>query len=77
MEGGEADSRKRKYNLAINNNLERQTVDDQKRAFKRLTANSVYWYDRTRKGELEPRSKEEKEKRGYRKSCKICKGCFF
>lgn len=78
LEGSEiSESKKRKYNLVTNNSLERQTIEDQKRAFKKLTYNSVFWYDRNRKGELEPRTQEEIEKRGIRKSCPICKEPIF
>jgi len=62
---------KRKYNLWTNNSLEPPTVEDQQGAFKKLVSNSVCWYDKTKRGELEPRPKEEDPK-DVRKSCPGC-----
>jgi hypothetical protein len=59
------------YNLVTNSNIERPTVADHQGAFKKLVGNSEYWYDRTKKGELEPRPKEQ-DKDKVRKSCPVC-----
>jgi len=68
---------KRKFNLVTNNSAEGPTADDQRSAFKKLVGSSEYWYDRTKRGELQPRSKEEIKKEGYRKSCPHCAAPMF
>jgi len=63
---------KRKFNLVTNDSGEAFTISDQQTAFKKLVGNSEYWYDRTKQGELQPRSREQLEQEGYRKSCPVC-----
>ena len=64
-------TKKRTYDLVVNDSGERPTLDDQRAAFKKLTRNSDFWYDRTIQGKLQPRTREQILK-DMRQTCKIC-----
>eukprot|EP01121_Diplochlamys_sp_Union-15-3_P022628 TRINITY_DN9703_c0_g2_i1.p1 TRINITY_DN9703_c0_g2~~TRINITY_DN9703_c0_g2_i1.p1 ORF type:complete len:272 (-),score=51.01 TRINITY_DN9703_c0_g2_i1:17-757(-) len=63
---------KRKYNLFVKSSLDATTEQDRILAFKKLTQGADYWYDRTKKGELESRPVKRYKKEDLRKSCPNC-----
>lgn len=62
---------KRKYNLVTNSSMIRPNLEDRQMAFKKLVGDSECWYDKTRRGELQPRQ-EEIQHKDYRASCDNC-----
>uniref|UniRef100_A0A6B2L7G2 DNA topoisomerase type IA zn finger domain-containing protein n=1 Tax=Arcella intermedia TaxID=1963864 RepID=A0A6B2L7G2_9EUKA len=66
---------KRKFDLHTNNNIEAGSYEDRINAFKKLTQNSVYWYQRVKPRDENPQKTQKpktEQKVEYTKSCEFC-----